>query len=104
MLDIPFMIGKREYRIQSDRRNFIICSDGGINKKTGKRVWKPEKFYQTPEWLIKSLLEMSLRGSDAKTLLELQNALKQATETLRGIYTTEIDTAEWEEDDELDKD
>ena len=88
MIDIPVDIGGKEYRIQSDAKNFMI-SRKSIDKKTKGESWQGFMFYPTIDSLIKSLLTLKLRASEARDLGTLQADMHHYTQQLRGLYEME---------------
>ena len=95
MLNIAIDIGGKEYRIQSDRYNFMIARMYH-NKKTDTIEWQPFQFYSTLSSLFENLLQLKLRASDATSIAELNINVKRYRDEIQGAYEThfiEKDTA-----------
>jgi phage tail protein X len=93
MLNIAIDIGGKEYRVQSDSYNFMICRMYH-NKKTDTVDWKPIKFYGNLSSLFEDLLRLKLRASDATSIAELAINMKRYRDEIQGAYETHFDIKE----------
>lgn len=76
---IEIKIGKEDYAITSDKRNFILARKTNFtDKKTKEKKvgWREEWFYGTLGGLLAGLFELKLRATDAKTMNELYEAVR----------------------------
>lgn len=69
------------YRLTSDPYN-IILEQRKVNKKNGQEYWTADSFYRTVEQALDALLQKRIRGSEATTLKELRNEVREAKEQI----------------------
>lgn len=87
LIEIP--VGSKVIALQGGSRAYELCEQQNIkDPKTGivHRKWVPFAFYPGLEVALKAILNMKIRRSDASTLKELIQVIKQAKEELKGTY------------------
>lgn len=90
MLEIPIMIGKEEYFITNDSRNYMISKKRDKKNSETRKIeeaWSHEGFYGTISGLFSDLFEMKVRASDAKSMAELHEEMAKMKREL--IYCVE---------------
>lgn len=95
-MQIKIEVGNKTWMLRGGDRCIELCELRNVkNKKTGETSteWIATKWYPTLINAINCLLEMKIRNSDASTLVELQMAIKQAKEELKGLYELNIQEA-----------
>jgi len=90
MVQIPIKIGKENWEIRSDERNWVL---GKVNvvqegKTKGSVHFVPWGWYSDLHGVAHTTLERKLKLSDAKTLQEIQMELKKSKDELKGLYET----------------
>ena len=102
---IEIKIGKEDYAITSDKRNFILTRKTNFtDKKTKEKKvgWREEWYYGTLGGLLSGLFELKLRASDAKTMSELYEAVRMTKLEVAGYvenYKDELRSITLEVDD-----
>lgn len=91
MINIPIFIGKKEHRIQSDSRNYMLCEYKRCSvknqEKRGKEGdWHGFMFYSSLPQMMTAIYNLKLRACDAKTINELIVASKRAQEEVYGLW------------------
>ena len=72
-------------RLTSDSHNFIIQKLTGKDKDTGDDIWTAKKFYTTLDGLFRGLHIMNLLASDAESLQELAEDVKESNRQLESL-------------------
>ena len=88
MLEIPIMIGKEQFYIISDPRNFILATKfNRINVKTKEReeAFKEKWFYGTLKGLFDGIFELRMKYSDAKSMIDLHEDMVKTKKYLMGL-------------------
>lgn len=92
-MEIKISVGNKELMLRGGDRCIELCEPRNVkDKDTGKvkQEWAACKWYPHLLGAINCLLEMKIRSSDATDLAELQIAIKQAKEELKGIYELNV--------------
>lgn len=95
-MQIEIEVGNKTWMLRGGYRCVELCESLIVtNKDTGetRTEWSATKWYPHLLAAMNCLLEMKIRSSDATTLAELQIAIKQAKEELKGLYELNIETA-----------
>lgn len=95
-MQIEIEVGNKTWMLRGGDRCVELCEQRNIkNKDTGeiRTEWSASKWYPHLLAAMNCLLEMKIRNSDATTLAELQIAIKQANEELKGLYELNIGEA-----------
>jgi len=92
MVQIPIKVGKKDFELRSDEKNWIFgrlnIGKDGKNKDVVSFV--AESFYGDLQGAMKGILERKLKGSDLKSIEELQMALRKGIDELKGLYETQV--------------
>ncbi len=90
---IPVMIGKKEMFIRGEDKQWSLGKMITVKKKDKQgviigeeEVFNGEAFWASTEGMIRGVLEKKLKSADVNSLTELQQALKEAKDELRGLY------------------
>jgi hypothetical protein len=92
-MEIKISIGNKELMLRGGDRCIELCEPRNIkNKDTGeiRQEWTAVKWYPHLLGAINCLLEMKIRNSDVNSLIELQEAVKQAKDELKGLYELNV--------------
>ena len=95
-MQIEIEVGNKTWMLRGGDRCVELCESRNVtNKDTGetRTEWSATKWYPHLLSAMNCLLEMKIRSSDATTFAELQIAIKQAKEELKGLYELNIGEA-----------
>ena len=92
MVRIPIKVGKRDFELRSDEKNWVFgrLYEGKEGKNKGVVSFTAESFYSDLSGAMKGILERKLKGSDIQSIEGLQIALKKGVDELKGLYETEV--------------
>lgn len=86
--------GNKNLLLRSQRDCYEICFPRSLkDKDTGEKKdgWYADKFHTSLNSALQSILEMKVRLSDARSLVELQQEIKRATDDMKGLYKVEVE-------------
>ncbi len=86
MLDIKL---NENYRLKSDKHNFIICQEIK-SKKTGEIRYKEMAYYNKLEYVIERILTQIVKESDCKTLDEILQLLRESISELTNNFENQF--------------
>ena len=93
-MQIVLKIGKNEEILLRDATDsFEICwPKNRKDKATGEviQTWEPQKYFSSLVGALDSILRMKVQRSEATTLKELQDNIKQFREELIYCYGTDL--------------
>jgi len=76
MIEIPFRIGKKTILLRSgDYSGYDLCWPRIQNSVT---VYTAEKFFSTLEGALQRVMDLKVKASDVRTLMELRQAIDKA--------------------------
>lgn len=85
--------GNKNLLLRSKRDCYEICFPRSLKDEDGEKKdgWYADKFHTSLNSALQSILEMKVRMSDARSLVELQQAIKQASGEMKGLYKVEVE-------------
>lgn len=93
MAEIELHDGKNPVMLRYNEGNWELCWLKNVKDKDTKVVtqaWSAEKWYMNPFQALSALLNMKIGNSNAKSVMELQEALNAAMQELLDTYNTQI--------------
>ena len=93
MAEIKLHDGKDPVMLRYNEGNWELCWLKNVKDKDTKVVtqaWSAEKWYMNPFQALSALLNMKIGNSNAKSIMELQEALNAAMQELLDTYNTQI--------------
>jgi hypothetical protein len=92
MASFQVTIGKTLWEARGEDKQWVLYRFKKVKKKDKKEGddWLVIGFYPTLAGLIHVLFEKKIRGSEAKTLTEIQMEMKKIKDELAGMYDTNI--------------
>jgi len=82
-MEIPIMIGSKEYFIIGDAHQYMIAEE---KVRDGKTTIEGRWFYQSLGALLTSLLHKKIRLSDARTMEQLRDAIYRAETEIMAAF------------------
>lgn len=83
-MEIILHDGKREVLLRSGAHSFELCER---KVRKGGVTWEPIKWYVSLPAAFEALLRRKVRNSDARTLLELKDAILRGQADLMEVWT-----------------
>jgi len=92
MVKIPIKVGKKDYELRSDEKNWVFgrLNTGKEGKNKGIVSFVAESFFSDLSGAMRGILERKLKASDISSIEELQMEIRKGTEELKGLYETNV--------------